>query len=214
MLRRRQWPLFGLAGTNLFDVLLDFIGAGLSLGCLIPIIIIVAGHLVANFDLRHRDWRALIIVGIDEVQRDFGHSGGFALTRAGKDDIFHARAAQGFCRLLAEHPGNGIGDVRFSATVGTNDGRNAIARELEFRAIAKRFEAQNLDLLEFKQVQLLACSRSLAASIKNWLPACFRKGRPSLSVAPLESGHAHRLCAWLLPIHGLELQRKDEPNPI
>ncbi len=34
---RKCWPLLGLAGANLFDVLFDLFGAGLSLGRLVPI---------------------------------------------------------------------------------------------------------------------------------------------------------------------------------
>ena len=94
------------------------------------------------------------------MQRDLGHAGGLALARAGKDHVGHVRAAQALGALLAQHPADGVGDVRFAATVRTNDGRNAVTGELEFGAVAKRFEAQNLELFEFQQGVLLACSRS------------------------------------------------------
>ena len=64
-------------------------------------------------------------------------------------------AAQRLGRLLAQHPGDGVGDIRLAAAVGTDDGRNAVAMEPELGAVAKRLEPENLQLLQFEQLELL-----------------------------------------------------------
>ena len=84
-------------------------------------------------------------------QAHFGHARGIAVARAGEDDVFHARAAQSLGRLLAEHPGDRVGDIRFAAAVGADDGGDAFAVKFQLGAIAERFESQNLQLLEFEQ---------------------------------------------------------------
>ena len=49
---------------------------------------------------------------------------GFRLSGAGEDHIFHARAAQALGRLLAQHPTDGVAQVRFAATIRSDDGRD------------------------------------------------------------------------------------------
>src|ERR1019366_3127371 len=87
------------------------------------------------------------------------------VARAGEDHIFHARSAQGLGRLLTQHPGDGVGNIRLAAAVGSDDGGNAIPVELEVGAVAKRFEAENLKPLQFKQRELLV----KAVAIGQWL---------------------------------------------
>ena len=84
--------------------------------------------------------------GIDEVQRDLGHAGGFALARAGKDHVGHVRAAQALGALLAQHPADGVGDVRLAAAVRTHNGGDAVTVELQLGAVAERLEAKDLKL--------------------------------------------------------------------
>ena len=95
--------------------------------------------------------RPSINFGIDQSQGHFRHSGGIAVAGAGEDHVFHARAAQRLGRLLTEHPGDGVGDVRLAAAVRADDGGDAFAMEFQFGAIAERLESQNLQLLEFEQ---------------------------------------------------------------
>ena len=68
-----------------------------------------------------------------------------AVARAGENHVFHAGAAEAFRRLFAEHPTDGIAEVRFAAAVGTDDGRDAAAIEAELRAVTERFEALQFD---------------------------------------------------------------------
>ena len=106
-------------------------------------------HVILNVDFRLDADRALIGLGIDQRERYFSHAGGLAVTRAGKDHVFHAHAAQTFGRLLAQHPGNRVRNIGFSAPVGAHHGGNAFARKLQFRAITEGLESKDLQLLEF-----------------------------------------------------------------
>jgi hypothetical protein len=85
--------------------------------------------------------------GINQSHGHDGHAGGFAVASSGEDHVFHAGAAQAFRRLFAEHPTDGVTEIRFSAPVRANDGRNAAAIESKFGAIAKRFETLQLQPL-------------------------------------------------------------------
>ena len=113
-----------------------------------------ARHVILNFDF---GGRVGVAVGfrVDQGQRDFGHAGGLAVAGAGEDNVFHASAAQGLGGLLAEHPRDGVGDVGLAAAVGADDGRHTVSVELEFGAVTKRLEPENLKPLQFEQRGLL-----------------------------------------------------------
>ena len=101
---------------------------------------------------RVRHIAAPVHIGVDERQRHFGHARGLAVARAGEDDVFHARAAQRLGRLLAQHPGDGVGNVGFSAAVRPHNSGDAVAVEFQLGAVAERLESQNLQLLQFQHV--------------------------------------------------------------
>ena len=67
--------------------------------------------------------------------------------------------------LLAEHPGDGVGDVGLAAAVGSDDGGDAFAGELDLGAVAERFEAEDLDFLELEQRHLFGRDRGVAERI-------------------------------------------------
>jgi thiamine biosynthesis lipoprotein ApbE len=46
--------------------------------------------------------------------------------------------------LLAENPRDGVSDIRFAAAVGADNRSDSVAVKLEFGAIAKGFEADNV----------------------------------------------------------------------
>ena len=94
---------------------------------------------------------AVVELGIDQGERDLGHSGGLAVARAGEDDVLHADAAQALGGLLAQHPHDGVGDVRLAAAVGADHGGDAVSRQMDLRAVAERLEAEHLDLFELEQ---------------------------------------------------------------
>ena len=131
-----------LAGTHFLGVALDIGGASGTQRRLVPIVL---GHLVLDVDLGLGD--VAVDFGIDQGERHLGHAGGLALARAGEDDVLHVDAAQQSRRLLAQHPGDGVGDVRLAAAVGTDDGGDAFALEAEVGAVAERLEAEDLELL-------------------------------------------------------------------
>ena len=105
---------------------------------------------------------AVVHLGINQCQRNFGHARRLAIARPGKDNVLHARPAQRFGRLFAEHPRNGVSNIRLSAPVRTDDGRNAIAVKLKLGAVAKRLKSEDLELLQFEQLALLVDSDSSA----------------------------------------------------
>ena len=133
--------------------LLNFFRSLGANSCLIPII---SRQVVFDFNLRRLAGIAAVIqLGVNQRQRHFRHAGRLAIACARKDDIFHARSAQGFGRLLAQYPGNGIRNIRLPATIGTDDGGHTVSMEFELGAITKRFEPENLKLLQFEQRILL-----------------------------------------------------------
>ncbi len=97
---------------------------------------------------------AVVDLGIDQGERDLGHAGGLAVAGAGEDDVFHLDAAEGLGGLLAQNPGDGVGDVGLAAAVGTDDCGDAFAGELDLGAITEGLEAEYLDLLELEQLDL------------------------------------------------------------
>ena len=72
---------------------------------------------------------------------------GCALLCAAEDDVLHLRAAQRLGTLLAEHPADGVGNIRFAAAVRADDGSD-VAAELQHSLVRERFEA--LDLQGFQ----------------------------------------------------------------
>ena len=80
---------------------------------------------------------AVIHFGIDQRERHLGHARRLAVASAGEDNVFHARAAQSLGRLLTQHPGDRVGNVRLAATVRADDGCDPVPVELEFGAIAE-----------------------------------------------------------------------------
>src|SRR5207237_6011 len=85
---------------------------------------------------------------VDQRERHLGHAGWLAIPRADKDHIFHARAAQALGRLFAQHPGDGVGNIRLAAPIGPHNGGNAFAMEFQLGAVAKRLKSEDLQLLQ------------------------------------------------------------------
>ena len=116
----------------------------------------VVGHVVPNIHFcRLIGVNPVILLRINQGQRHLCHPVRLAVARAGKDHILHPRPTQRLRRLLAQHPGDGIRNVRLPAPVRPDDGRNAISMKLQFGAVRKRLEPENLQLLQFEQRKLL-----------------------------------------------------------
>ena len=177
-LRRRifRTTLFGLAGSAARLVVcgedlraLGFAfddGAGLGFGhCFFGLggvllaeasLVPVGGEAVVDDDLGAAvEAGAVVDLGVDERKGDLGHAGGLAVAGAGEDDVLHLDAAKRFGGLLAKNPGDGIRDVGLAAAVGSDDGGDAFAGELDLGAITEGLEAEYLDLLELEQLRPL-----------------------------------------------------------
>src|SRR3989442_461506 len=74
------------------------------------------------------------------------------LSRAVEDAVGHALGPQGLVALLAQHPGNSVDDVRFAATVGSNDAGNPASAEGDLRLLAERLKAHQFDFAQPEQV--------------------------------------------------------------
>src|SRR5439155_1245113 len=139
----------GGAGLGLGDGLFRFGGVLLAEAGLVP----VRGSGLVDDDFGFTvEAGSVVDLGIDEGEGDLGHSGWLAVAGAGEDDVFHLDATEGFGGLLAEDPGDGVGDVGLAAAVGADDGGDAFAGELDLSAITEGLEAEDLDLLELEQM--------------------------------------------------------------
>jgi hypothetical protein len=78
-------------------------------------------------------------IRIGQSDGDFSHAHWSAVSAAIKDDVFHLFAAEGFRALLAENPGDGVGNIALAAPVRAHDGGDAPV-EGEFRPVGKRLE--------------------------------------------------------------------------
>ena len=147
ILGRTRFFFVRLAGANLLGVALGLFGAGSTTGRLVPFVIL--GHVVLHIDLGLGN--VAVDFGIDQRERHLGHAHRLALARADEDDILHVDATQRARRLLAQHPRDGVGDVRLTAAVGPDNGGNAIALKAKVGAVAERLESEDLQLLQFQQ---------------------------------------------------------------
>ena len=93
-------------------------------------------------EFRPRPLEASVVVREDELHARAPEARG----RAREDQLTHrGRAAQFRDARLAEHPANGVDDVRLAAAVGSDDPDNGML-ELDERRIGKALEACELDL--------------------------------------------------------------------
>ena len=83
-------------------------------------------------------------VGIVKDQLDRRRAHRLARAGAGENDIGQGIATQSARGAFAQHPADGIDDVGFAATVGTDD-RGHVARQLQYGRIDERLEARQLD---------------------------------------------------------------------
>jgi hypothetical protein len=84
-------------------------------------------------------------VGIDQNHGHRRHADWFPRLRPRENHVFHARAAQTARRLLAQHPADRVAEVRFAATIRSDDGGDATPVKPQLGAIAKRLETLEFD---------------------------------------------------------------------
>ena len=124
-------------GRQPVDVLEANLAAIDQVGCLAG-----AEGAASDRDFREVDWQpgGRVVEG----ERDLGHPG-WGLARAtGEDDILRLLAAQRAVTGLAECPAHGVGNVRLTAPVRTDDSGNA-PLELEDRLCGEALEPDQLE---------------------------------------------------------------------
>ena len=140
------------AGLATVDQVLAFAGAEKAAGDGYFAGFICMGNFVDFWRLTFHRFGSgsVVVVWVDQDHGDSGHSHGFAAFGAREDDIFHAGTAEAFCGLFAEHPADGVAEVRLSATVGADNGGNATAVEPQFGSVAERLKTLNFNFLQLK----------------------------------------------------------------
>ena len=87
------------------------------------------------------------VLGVVEGERDFGGVHGPAAARAVEDHVGHLLAAEALDALLAQHPLDGVDDVRLARAVRPDDDRDA-RRKLEPGLVGKTLETDEFEGLE------------------------------------------------------------------
>ena len=82
-----------------------------------------------------------------QPERHFRRPGGLAGIAAAEDDVLHLVAAQALGALLAEHPGERVGDIALAAAIRTDD-RGHAAVEGQLGAIGERLESRDFEAIE------------------------------------------------------------------
>ena len=84
-----------------------------------------------------------------EREADLGEPQGLALVGSVEDDFLHRAAAQGLGALLAQHPGDGLGQIALAATVRPDDRRDP-GREVTHHRLDEGLEAVDFQAFEFE----------------------------------------------------------------
>ena len=101
---------------------------------------------------RHGDFLVVDIEhprSVVEDERHFAVRKGAAGFGAVEDDVLHGGAAQRLCRLLAEHPADGVCDVALAAAVRADDAGDAVV-EFDGGLVGKRLEPHELYFLKIQ----------------------------------------------------------------
>jgi hypothetical protein len=120
---------------------------------------VVAGIAVAREETLDRQLGVLTPLSADppfaviEGKLDRRAPDRLAIAGAVENHVLHRFAAQRRCFRFAEHPPDGVDDVRLAAAVGTDDA-DELARRRNRRRIDERFETGELDLGEAQGLEL------------------------------------------------------------
>ena len=88
-----------------------------------------------------------LLLAVGERDGNFAKTKGFARVGTIKHHVGKLRAAQRRRALLAKHPANGVGNIRFAASVRTHNGDHAGLKS-EPGLVRKAFEAENIKLFQ------------------------------------------------------------------
>ena len=107
-------------------------------------VFVLSAAVDAAGDLHLRGIEREQVVGVVEDERHFRRIERLAAARSGEDHVGHVAATQAADRLLAEHPLDGIDDVRLARSVGADD-RSDARGKLEPRPVGKALEAEQFE---------------------------------------------------------------------
>ncbi len=79
-------------------------------------------------------------VGVVQGQSGLGEANGSPLLGTAEDHVLHFRPPEGLGALLAQHPEDGVGDIRLAGAVGADNGGD-IVTEADQGLIREGFEA-------------------------------------------------------------------------
>ena len=68
------------------------------------------------------------MLGIVQNQGDLRVARLLSLQGTAEDDVLHLAAPEGLGGLLAHDPADGVGDIRFAAAVGADNGSDVLAK--------------------------------------------------------------------------------------
>ena len=112
----------------------------------VDVVLTLSGTVVAAGD----HYLALIhiedVIGVVQDQRDLGVTGLLALGCTAEDHVFHLAASEHAGGLLSHNPADGVGNIGFSRSVGSDDGGN-VRPKGQHRLIWERLEALDLQCL-------------------------------------------------------------------
>ena len=96
-------------------------------------------------------------LGVIEDERSLGHARGGTPLPAGKDHLFGLAGTQCCLALLAKDPAQGIRDVRFAGTIGTDDRSDAWLKN-QGGAVQEALESLNFQLGEPRRAEVAGIS--------------------------------------------------------
>ena len=70
---------------------------------------------------------------------------GWTIARALKDDVLHLAAAQMLYALLAQNPGDRIGNVALAAAIRPDDAGDSVTGEDDFSVVREGFKAGDFE---------------------------------------------------------------------
>src|SRR5688572_9769351 len=85
-----------------------------------------------------------------QVEHDFRHAAGLPIARALKDDIFHLATAQVLDALLAQNPGDRVGNVALAAAVRPDNCSYAVAGKAKVSMVRKGLESRDFETLKLE----------------------------------------------------------------
>src|SRR2546423_13907010 len=99
------------------------------------------------------------------MQDDFSHSAWRAIARALKDDILHLAAAQMLHALLAQPPGDRVGNIALAAAIRSDNARYSLTGEDEVSVVRKGLESSDFEASKLEHRQSVDLMRGVTPKL-------------------------------------------------